>query len=674
MSGIAARLRARLAPKTPADDSGTALVLALLVVLVVGTLLAAVLDFTRTGLTVVPGERDDRNTSNYIQGAVQGAINSIRGSSELGREDVADCPTFTPNVPAGVSGVTGKTFTVTCSGVATGSTGGDDRPRFAIHALGSAPEGIRQVAGNSLLYINGGIYSRGVVSVSGGSQNAMRVNGTITARGDCVGPITTTDPLGKNCNAGPSVFDTAPDYYPALADDAALQSLINTGMLSQGADPVPSCASGRVVFEPGYYSVTPGDLAARLGVTCSGAVVYHFKPGIYYFDYPGVWNLNSTKVIAGTYVNSTLGTSCDHTDDTTPAPGAQFILGGGSRIFTKSASGSPTEGLEVCGPEKGHILNGKPQRIALYVLSSRDSLTSPAPSTTSTTFTYTAGPTSTSTIPFLQPSNARQIDGTLMATAALSTKNQFATLEYDPITTTPPKGSEVSGVAVRVAQTLATDTEATLRLSWLGSSTTVEVDASSCPSNLCDITSELADHDITWRALAELSITYVLKSTKTGVARTSSVDGIELAVTYRPPGLRATTCVGACVLLESQNNPNVFFHGTVYAPASAFAVRIHNSGETIFDRGVVVRDIAIDMNSSSKQTSSPFSVPSGTPTGRLVLFRGYVDGVEKVRACARYTDEAPNPDGTLSAYAGWSLSVPRWLVMRTPSTSAATCS
>src|SRR5690349_15662872 len=79
------------------DDEGTALILALIVVLVVGTLLAAVLDFTRAGLVIAPGERDDRNTSNYIQGAVQGAINAVRGSTEIGRTGV-DCPTagFSP--------------------------------------------------------------------------------------------------------------------------------------------------------------------------------------------------------------------------------------------------------------------------------------------------------------------------------------------------------------------------------------------------------------------------------------------------------------------------------------------------------------------------------------------------------------------------------------------------
>lgn len=673
MRALWAQLRARLDARRATDDSGTALVLALLIVLMVGTLLGAALDFTRQGLTIVPGERDDRNTSNYIQGAVQGAVNNIRGSSELGREGIS-CPDFSPDVPAGVSGVSGSTFKVTCNGLSTGgSAGGDDIPRYAIQALGAAPEGIRQVAGNDLLYINGGIYSRGVVSVNGGSQNAMRVNGTLTARGGCTGAITTTDVVGSNCTAGPSSFDTAPDYHPALADSAALQSLISTGTLNDGADPVPTCVGGRVEFQPGYYQETPAALQSLVLPSCSSSV-YHFNPGVYYFDYAGVWDLNGTKIIGGTYVNSSFGTSCDHADDASPAPGVQFIFGGASQIFTKSPAGGSTEGMELCGPEKGSSLNGTPQRIVVYALSGRDSLTSPAPTTSTSTFKYTVAPTSSSSSKFLLPGNAQLIDGVLSAAATVADKGDSATLEYQPLATTPPKGSDVTKVGVKVAQTLATDTKATLQLTWPGTFSPVEVDATSCPAGVCDVTSVLAAHDVTWRSLTQLSITYVLEATKKGSSRTSTVDGIELQVTSRPPGLRAITCTTGCRFLQSANNPNVFFHGTVYAPTAGLAVRIHNSGETIFDRGVIVRDLAIDMNSSSKQTTSPFSVPSGTPAGRLVLFRGYVNGVEKVRACVRYTDQAANPDGTVSAYAGYALAVPNWLVMRTPSTSAPTCS
>src|SRR3954453_242464 len=105
------RIRRRVHRITTSRDEGTALILALLVVLIVGTLLAAVMECTTAGLTMVPGQRNDRSTSSYVQGAVQGAINQIRGSSELGREDVATCPDFTPpDKPGGIPGVSNKNF------------------------------------------------------------------------------------------------------------------------------------------------------------------------------------------------------------------------------------------------------------------------------------------------------------------------------------------------------------------------------------------------------------------------------------------------------------------------------------------------------------------------------------------------------------------------------------
>jgi hypothetical protein len=656
-------------------DDGSALVLALIVVLVVGALLAAVMDFTRAGLTLVPGERNDRNTNNYVQGAVQGAIDNIRRSSELGRQDVPSCPDFSPDLPAGtVPGVTGSSFVVSCTPQPTGSTAGLDQPRFAIQALGAAPEGVRQTNGNGLLYVNGGVHSAGVVEVGNGSFNAMRVNGTLTAR-SCTPHVTSTDLVGSSCAVtGTNAFDTAPTYAPAIADQSALQLIIDAaGDISKGADPVPVCRADRIEFEPGFYSEEPNQLVSRLMRTCSGKSVYHFKPGVYYFDYPGVWDIGATTVVGGTYLSSTLGSACSH-DDAAPADGVQFLFGGSSQLYT-DASASSGHGLELCGPAKAHALGGAPQRIALYGLSPQNTLASPAPALLTSTFKYTAGPSTNPVLsgtnqPFLLPTNARQIGESPMALSAqavLLTNATSARLDYGKLTSQPPKGSSVTKVNVRVAQML-TGSKSKLRLSWPGGAFS-EVNSTSCTNNKCDITSALAERDITWRSLAEVSISYIAEQ-----SGTATVDGIDLEVTYRPPGLRAITCNTArCVFLQSRNNSNVFFHGTVFAPTAGLSVRIHNSGETLFDRGVVARDLQIDMSASSTQTTSPFQLPGGTPDGRLVLFRGKVDGVEKVRACVRYVDKAPLPDGSTSAYAGWSLTVPRWLVQRTPSAATAAC-
>lgn len=660
-------------------DSGSALVLALLVILTVGTGLAIALDYTGVGLTIAPATRDDRNAKNYAQGAVEGAVNQLRGSTELGREGVA-CPTYTtPSVPSSLPGVAGRSFTVTCAGQSTGSSSAEDMPRFAIHALGTAAgEGIVQDSGNGELYVNGGIYSSGTIVANHTGQSSLRVNGTITARQGCSGSITTTDVLGKNCSAAASAFDTAPDYDHAFDDNAGLLSAVAAGTLGQGADPRPTCTSSRAVFEPGYYSVTPADLLARVLPSCN-ADVFHLKPGRYYLDYDGAWDLGDKVVVGGTYASPSLGAGCSW-DDSNPQPGVQLVFGGTSGLYARSSSGNPS-GVELCGPPAGHSLNGAPQRIVVYALSdrARDGLAAPVPAAAQTTLTYPAAPTTgNGSSAFLLPANAQTVDGLVATTPPAFDNKDVSTLTYAPLGSAVAKGSVVSAASLEVAHAVGSKAAASLVLSWpTGPSTTLSINNSNCPLGRCDVLALLGARDVPWRALAEMTVTYSVRADNNAdVAQAlTTVDGLRVRVTSRPAGLRASTCATpGCLFVESASNPNVFFHGTVYAPTAALSVWIHNSGETIFDRGVVVRTLRISMSSSSKQETSPFQLPAGTPQGRLVQFVGRIDGVEAVRACVRYTDSAPSSDGSRrSAYAGWSLTVPRWLVLRTPSGQPAGC-
>ena len=675
------RLRRRL-QQAQADDGGSALILALLVVLMVGSMLGFVLDATGNGLTLAPNQRDARNESNYLQGAVAGAVNQIRDSSEAGRTDTS-CPDFVPPVPSGVTGVTGHTFRVQCTGLAETSGGSVDAPRFAIQALAqSSSEGIRQVAGNSQLYIDGGIYSTGVLGVSGGgSGNNMRVNGTATAEGACLGGslVTTTDFKGPLCNAAHS----AAGNDPAYAGLTSLTSLIGSiSSLDTGADPVPTCVSGIVTFSPGYYATRPDLLASRLASSCSSAV-YHFLPGQYYMDWESpnnLWDI-SNKVVGGTFVSGwsgSLGGACDPT-----APGVQWAMGGDSRIHTSSSSGPNASGLELCGPSASEAASfpGSPQRIAMYGMSSNNALPTP-PTAQTVTLAAQSAPVSNPSTAFLLPALARTLDGASDTALALAEKS-VTTLTYGGFDSTPsiPKGSSVSSIVLRIKE-VPTKGAATVTISSPRLATPITAAlADPCPATGCSVTlTGLLGNDDPWRALRGLSVVYTYTADpdpKKGPpdVHTAAVDGIGVDVTYTAPALRALTCTTGCLFFQSNNNPNVFFHGTVYTPSSLWSVRIHNSGETIFDRGVIVRDIAIDMNSSSKQTSSPFQLPSATPLGRYVLFRGSVDGTSNVKviACVHYVDRAPLPTGGTSAYAGWSLSVPEWLVLRNARNQTETC-
>lgn len=653
-------------------DEGSALVLALMVVLLVGTLFAAAIDYTQTGLLATPTVRNDRNEVATIQSAVDGAINNIRGSSTIGKSTTPSCPDFVPPLPTGLPGVDAtEDFRVTCTPQPPGSTLADGVPSYAIQALGAAPEGIRQVnPSNAELLVTGGIYSRGVINVGGGSQSVLSVTGSAVSEtaGGCTGALMTTDLTGPRCGPQHALSDGAdPGYGPGLVDQAALQALIASGSSTQGADPVPTCSGGTAQFAAGYYGERPDVLLAKTQPSCS-ASVWRFAPGLYYFDYDGVWDLGSARVVFGTPTTSTtLGQACNRT-----GPGSHLVFGGDGRIFTQS-SASGDNGLEICGPLDTSYFSGSgaPQRIAVYGLTSANSL--------GTSSAGTAPSSATSVVDtggWVSRANARTTDGS--SAGVVLQKNKTATLVWDGFGNAP-KGARITKVTAELTHLGANVKAASLTITGPGGVSATAA-AEGCTTCSIDITAELESRrtDALWRYLSQLTASYEVqgKNDQPLTAAASLVDGVRLLVEYTTPALSAQACPGSgCLFVESASNANIFVHGTVYTPAAAWAVAVHNAGETIFDRGVVLRDLAVNVSGSTKQTSSPFQLPHTGSDGRKVLFRGWVDGVERVRACTRYVDRAPLPGTTdTQAFAGYSVAVTQWLVFRQGgASSSVTC-
>lgn len=673
-----------------ADDEGSALVLAMMVVLLVGALLAAVLDFVGTGLTVAPKVRNDRNEANYVQGAVDGAINKVRGSSLLGTPSGPACPDFTPEVPgADIPGVTGSSFRVSCSVQSVTDPAGEGIPQFAIHALGS---GIRQITvggSNDELVVDGGVYSKGVIEVTNPpAKNTMTVYGSVTAEGGCSGPVYTTDLLGTRCTAADALPIGNDPGYGTTFDSSALAAVIAS---PANVDPKPVCRSDRVEFAPGYYSVTPTVLAGYSG--CAGErTTWHFDSGAYYFDYAGVWDIGLRKVVFGELTDPAqpLGKACQRTVD-----GAHLVFGGESQVATTSSAGG--WGMEVCGPANTDYYAGPDpaQRIAVYGLTSANDVSNPPTSNASTNPGAVAAAGGT----WVTPDNGRLIDN-LRATSALGTTGGTASLRYSGLSA--PKGSSVTKIELRFNHLPVAVEEATLSLVGPGIPTgnrTPTKDVKGCTTACTwDITADVTagnrinpseSRDQLWRYLEQVSVSYSVKGLEqlTPVPATA-VDGMEVVVTHKPPALRPLACptsTPSCTFFESKNNPNVHIHGTVYTPSAKWAVRVHGSGESIFDRGVVLSSLDVVAGSSSKQTSAPFQLPHGPAVARQALFRGFVDPdaggpqaeIEHVRACVTYTDVAPNPatpdvDDTL-AFPGYRLSVDSWVFHRTPPGTTPSC-
>lgn len=683
---MSTRIRQRLT--AGGDETGTALVLAMLVVLLVGALLAAVLDFTRTGLTVAPSVRDDRNESNFIQGAVEGAANKIRYSSLLGSASAPGCPDFEAAPPSDVPGAQDKTYRVTCSVQAVLDPSAEAVPPWAIHALGAGVTQTSASGGGDELVIDGGIYSKGYINVpTPPDKNVMTVYGAVIAEGGCTGSVYTTDLLGTRCSAADALPLGDDPGYGTTLNQSTLAALMATGSDATGSDPLPTCSGSVVHFLPAHYSVPPPVLAAYAGCTSPSQSTWHFASGLYYFDYAGTWDIGLKKVVFGDSADLTrpLGTACTKTSG-----GAHLVFGGDSRIRSSSSSGD--WGVEVCGPSDTLYYTGPTpaQRIAVYGLTQANDVVTPtstattgAPPTGTPVFSGSGTWTSTAPLTTSPQEAARSIDGTSATTTLAKKVNTTVSWSGFP---TGPKGSDVTKVELLVSHT-AVNTATRLRVDAAGLAGQPDdyALASTCPSPCAiDITDTVASHpgDVLWRYLSTLAVDYVAEAANNDLPHTVILDGIALRVTHVPAAPRAQTCTASCLFFESGNNPNVHLHGTVYTAESGWRVRVHGSGETIFDRGIVLSQLEVVAGGSSKQTSAPFQLPHGPTVARQALFRGFVDpdgtggqpAVEKVRACVTYTDVFTPPGATDSlAFPGHSLSMDSWLAYRSAPTTTPSC-
>ena len=704
---VLARLRTK-------DDEGSALILALVVVVTLGLLLGSALDFAGTGVGNTPHLRDQRNQLNYAQGTVDGAINNIRNSSIAGTTS-GPCPTYAPPVLAAGqnSGADGTTqFRATCTGLDSGNEPGTKAPIFAIQTLGTGfapnnpncnnpcPAGINQSSGtNNTLSIDGGIYSAGRVWNKGSGGVDMVVEGSVYAAGSCSGNLHTTDSAGLHCGAS-QTFGDDPKYAPAINSSAALDTLIS----STGVDPAVTCPnSGHHVayFSPGYYSEQPGSLLeSSSDPNCDGSEdVWWFKPGFYYFDFTHAqagneWDFitpvgnHNLGVVGGTPTGTwstqsnpamPWGSACDATPvsgtDSSPSqPGVQFIFGGNSTIAVGS-----NDHLELCGPDQAQSPNST-QSVALYGLNGNANQGVFAPTTqTNVERAATAAPTADPASGFHNPDRAQTIDGST-SDANLGT-NSTAALAYASFQNIPSGVGDVSA-KIRLSRTIVglLDKE-TLAIQFPGSTTATTINVpNTCTivTNPCDIPipdSAWPSNYPRWRQFNGASLTYT--ATTKNVIATDSVDGIELLATYTTPALQALNIGSVYFFDGSDPHTSVLMHGTVYSPSGGLDIEGQQNGQVIFSRGVIVSTLLVDSNPSFTQTAAPFQTP-GNKAARLVKFIGSVstDGgsswTDLVQACVLYGDNNSSGGGG-PALPGYTLTVKGWTVLRSSSQQAPTC-
>jgi hypothetical protein len=725
----------------PRTESGASLIMVIIFVTCFGLVTGAIVDFLGVGFRVSNVIVEVRDEQQAVDGAMEGAINGIRGSLTAGHIG-NPCPPFVYVPPAGSDD---PTVRVSC--VPEANRGGglnDTSPEFAVLLLGddqtnSDGDGCEGYAqrGNKTVNITGGIHSNSRINVGanssscdeldGGSNSRLNVDGDIFALGPCTphpggGPtatpkITATGDL--DCDLAASRKQDDPNY-PAAA----------SGIGGMTIDPRATCTSaeGVVMFMPGVYTELPEN---HVPATCSNNAnsVWWFSPGVYYFDFPeatSVWDLwpqddlsqpeqRAKSIVGGTphgwnastrasdivffTADPTTGAvtdrACDPGTENSPNPGVQFILGGYSRLRTKSDNSANFRGdLEICAGDFAG--DGTAQRIAVYGW--KNGTRNPRPTAPKAAVGTLTADT------FVNEEGARTPDDNDVAIAALSGAGpKTASIGFPAFgdTSSPvvPKGSIINSVSISVRHAEGgTDRDKVvpkLTVTYgAGGTESLTVD------NRAAMTTDTYALDLTnlktvfrYEDLNSLAVTFTADGaalttsevcsdpedpatcTTTPDVATAELDGMTVEVDYTPPGFQAGRCRTIdpdCRLLEtacgsspacstsSSENPLTVFEGMVYAPEAKMNLSIHNRGQTVFRRGLILRALDVDASASSTQpaTVPPFQLP-GVSNSRVVLFEATVDSKPRLRARVRYTDT----DGSIDV-PGYRVVVRRWTPLR----------
>jgi hypothetical protein len=326
------------------DDTGTTLLLVLIIITTIALVAGAVLSKAFSSVVTTLALRDQSGTAYAGDGAAQAAINQLRvgtfenavGAKCFGTANTLTLPNFYPAVNGQVTGVASapSSAAVVCAGEAgTGAQGSPapitsaNKPAYAVMTLGTVRSatqlGEGQNYATTAIKIRGGVISNADISAAG-----LTVTGGAGASARTT-PCVTVTPA---CTA--MTGNVADPNYPPPTDPPAPPVS------------VPACTNENVLaeFRPGLYT------DSTLLNSCKASWML-FDPGTYYFDF----NTGSDDwVTKGTVVGGTLTGTKSNTAPAVPgacvspittksAVGVQFVFGGASRIRLDQGTN-----MEIC--------------------------------------------------------------------------------------------------------------------------------------------------------------------------------------------------------------------------------------------------------------------------------------------------------------------------------------
>ncbi|HVA09598.1 MAG TPA: hypothetical protein VNG12_22960 [Acidimicrobiales bacterium] len=643
-------------------EEGVALILVLTFIALFGLLIGALLAFSGASINVTLANRGQRSRLYTAGAGIDGAVENIRGTATIGRDDGSACPTFNAGAFANNLDVS-----VTCA-PQVGSGGGNangphqvpNAPAYsawAVPPFGQLPSGTDEGVigcGSGDAVIQGNVASTDVVTsgTGGCASGNLTVSGYTDARSE-KGSVVTQG--GCNC------FDSDPPgdpNYPQASSTIPAPA------------PAPACLASAAEFFPGTYTSAPA-------ATGCSALPEWFSPGNYYFDFTTLpesthtWDLSTGTVIGGTpngWDPKTAGSvpppshACKQEHDPLPTDGVQFLFGGDTRVDLGAAGH-----LELCAEPSATA-----QEIAVYGVKTPTGPSSPTQTDLDAS--------SASSTKFTPPAAALAIDGT-PATASID-KGATATVTLTGMAPLP-QGALVEQATLRVVH--ADPGVGTLNIAVTdglgnefcanpgsggcgGTATAVpalcatqqpmpphmhmHVHTAQCTGTSLKFRDTSGEDDIDLTPYLDndpsqiggLSVTFSAQG-QPGATATEALDGIDLQVTYELPGgfrqesgcLANLTNIGnptpgvpaalqPCSLLSDGGSFDAGFgldlQGTLYAPLAMVRLSTASCGDgpgsIRFNRGIIARNIVL----LSEQTNS--SVACVGEPDRYVLFTATV--------------------------------------------------
>jgi hypothetical protein len=617
------------------SEAGASLVVVLAITAIFGLLLAALASQAQVGVMSNAGVREERIDQYAAAGAIDSAISYLRGDRTFGRQGVA-CPPVTLDSADGLVSVTCTPQAGSGAVLQTANS-----PGYALLTTaglgGGYPSGVG-VSGdkNNALMVSGPVFSNSTIDVT---ALDARPN-SVAAFGACSGTVLA---IPLECNTGTHVNDPGGAFGVDPASPNVWASPIAT---VPATAPAPTCNSGNKVatMAPGSYF----DLNAMTTAFGSCTVIW-MQPGSYYFDW-GVANPANTKwsiddtVIGGTPLGwnpaggSTPSITVPGACDTT-LPGVHVVFATSSRIDVGG-----TSEIELCSP-----VSATTQRVSLYGRKSSVPGSLQSPAAYLPTGAGASNPAGITT-PFTPVSTINGVSNTVTVTGRRAAATAVLT-GYG--LSAIPAGSTLNSVQVKVAHSDANNM--TDRVTVQAGSTKL-CDDLPVPSHANMVTDTVAcPANQTWLNPADAQVTLTSTRPNSNGSTNVALDGIELVVTYTPPGLRAQTVGTVLVNMDAGggNKGQIYVQGTVYAPYASFHLDFKNNNEAAFNRGVVIGSFDAT-NVPPSQIFAPLSLPGpNNYANRVVELVATRSGTRVLRARVTFDDSSATTPGQKATVDAW---------------------